>query len=554
METEHGNAAATPKRAELWSLREDVSIELGSDDESILLRSRWGDVTIAQPSQLVREALRRMRLGPISLKNVFGVRGAPAAGHVPVGGHVPAAGRAAAGDEAPEPPAQLYRVLDQLQPLVVRSLKLESGQPLLSVVPLTARARFRPVPLAADIPVRLSVFAGLRTDGREYLLESPLALHRVVLHRAEAAALIASLASPVTPAAFAAAWPAEGTGGRLAADVLEYLAAAGMVVSAQAAQTGPPVFAEDTDPALTGWSPIDLTFHTCSTLGRHDHDFGITYPRGHDALTEPVVKPQASQYTPLYRPRFEDLCAADPPLTAVIEGRRSARRYGAEPMTVDELGELLYRTARVRSLITIPPAGPGVPGVPDAPGAPGVPAAGVALSDRPYPSGGACYELELYVTVGDCAGLRPGVYHYDPLGHRLEPVNPDRTAVNELLGCARVAAAMEHPPPVLITMTARFGRLSAKYEGLAYRLALMHVGVLIQSLYLVCTAMHLAPCALGAVSVDAAARAFGTDWRTEPCVGQFMVGSDPGPVDLDTSWWREINDARWADLARTARG
>jgi SagB-type dehydrogenase family enzyme len=112
---------------------------------------------------------------------------------------------------------------------------------------------------------------------------------------------------------------------------------------------------------------------------------------------------------------------------------------------------------------------------------------------------------------------------------------------------------MENSPSVLITMTARFRRLSWKYEGLAYRLALMHVGVLIQSLYLVCTAMHLAPCALGAVSIDAAARAFGTDWRTEPCVGQFMVGGAPGPADRDTSRWQEINDADWADLARVSR-
>jgi SagB-type dehydrogenase family enzyme len=529
MATEHGNAAALPKRSELWSLREDVSVELESGDQSVLLRSRWGDVAIRQPSRLVREALRRMRLGPISLKNVIAAQ---------------ATGQAD-DDEASGRQTQLYHVLDQLQPLVVRSLKLESGQPLLSVVPLTVHARFRPVRLAADLPVRLSVFAGLRTDGREYLLESPLALHRVVLHRPEAAALIASLASPVTPAALAAAWLAEGTGGRLAADALDYLAAAGMVVPAQGAESGPPVFAEDTDPALAGWSPIDLTFHASSTLGRHDHDFGITYPAGPDALAEPVVKPQASRYIPLHRPRWEDLCEADPPLTAVIEGRRSARRYAIEPMTVAELGELLYRTARVRSLITIPP---------DAHDKTGGPAAGAELSDRPYPSGGACYELELYVTAGDCAGLRPGIYHYDPLGHRLEPVNSDRAASDELLGCARVAAAMEDPPPVLITMTARFRRLSSKYEGLAYRLALMHVGVLIQSLYLVCTAMRLAPCALGAVSVDAAARAFGTDWRTEPCVGQFMVGRDPGQAGRDTSSWREVNDARWADLARSDLG
>ena len=32
------------------------------------------------------------------------------------------------------------------------------------------------------------------------------------------------------------------------------------------------------------------------------------------------------------------------------------RAYGSEPVTVTELGDLLYRTARVRSLITPPSA------------------------------------------------------------------------------------------------------------------------------------------------------------------------------------------------------
>jgi hypothetical protein len=39
--------------------------------------------------------------------------------------------------------------------------------------------------------------------------------------------------------------------------------------------------------------------------------------------------------------------------------------------------------------------------------------------------------------------------------------------------------------------------------------------------------MGLAPCALDAVDIDVAARAFGADWRTEPCVGQFLVGGKP---------------------------
>jgi len=509
-----------PKRSELWSLREDVTVELGPGDSPLRLRGRWGEVIVERPSPVVREALQRMRLGPISLDNaISGQRG----------GRAPIAQR-----------TELYRVLDLFQSLIVRSLSLKSGQPLLSVVPLTVRSRFRPVPLAADVPIRLSTYAGLRTDGSTYCLESPLALHRVVLHRPEAVMLIASLASPVTPAALAAVLPPVG---QVTADALEYLTAAGMVIQAEGPAPDRPVFAEDADSALIGWSPADLLFHWSSTLGRHDHDYGITYPAGETEPPEPVVKPQANQYIDLHRPRWEELSEADIPLTAAIEGRRSVRHHDPRPITVTELGDLLYRTARVRSLITVEQ---------EDHRAAGTRQAGYELSDRPYPSGGACYELEFYATAGKCAGLPPGVYHYDPLGHRLEPVTSDRAAVDELLGCARVAAAMDEMPQLLLSMTARYRRLSWKYQGLPYRLVLLHVGVLIQNLYLVCTAMHLAPCALGSVSIEAAARVFGADWRVEPCVGQFIVGREPGTCARDTSRWREVNDAQWAGLARAA--
>src|SRR5579872_4749654 len=174
MTTEHGLGG----RSELWSLREDVRI--GQGDGPLRLRTQWGEVTIERPSPVVREALRRMRLGPVSLENVTG----------------------------PEPGdsdrARLHAVLDRIQPLVIRTLGSATGQPLLSVVPLAPQARFDPVPLAPDTRVALSTFAQLRTDGREYRLESPLSLHRVQLHRPEALWLIGRLARPV--AASGEAW------------------------------------------------------------------------------------------------------------------------------------------------------------------------------------------------------------------------------------------------------------------------------------------------------------------------------------------------------------
>ena len=486
---------------ELWSLREDVSLEGDPFRDPVRLRGRWGDITIARSSQLVRETLYRMALGPISLENATSAAAMPARGTY----RDPAEVRAQV--------TELHSVLERLQPLIVRSLAQTSGQPLLSVVPLTMRSRFYPVPLAPGAPFRLSVYACLRADGREYSIESPLSLHRVVLHRTAAMRLIAPLASPITPAAFTAALsPAEPA----AARVLEYLAAAGMVVGAQ----GPgntSVFAEDLDTAVVGWSPVEMMFHIRSTLGRHDHNFGVTYPAGTTRPVEPVVKPQASRYIPLHAPRWEDLRRSDPPVVVAMEVRRSVRRYAGSPITAAQLGDLLYRTARVRSLIT-------APGGQDPPD---VPATGTPYSNRPYPSGGACYELELYLTVGSCTGLANGVYHYDPLGHRLEPVGADRAAADELLSAACMTAALDSPAQVLISMTARFRRLSWRYEGLAYRLVLMHVGVLMQNLYIACAAMGLAPCALDAVDIDVAARAFGADWRTEPCVGQFLVGGQP---------------------------
>src|SRR5579863_9758942 len=502
MTAENSSSTAAAGR-ELWSLREDVSLEGDPFRDPLRLRGRWGDITIPRSSQLVRETLYRMGLGPVSLENATSAAAAPARGTY----QDPAEVRAQV--------TELHSVLERLQPLIVRSLAQKSGQPLLSVVPLTMRSRFHPVPLDAGAPFRLSVYACLRADGREYSLESPLSLHRVVLHRSAAMRLIALLASPITPAAFTTALSRAEPA---AARVLEYLAAAGMVVGAQGAGNTAG-FAEDLDTAVVGWSPVEMMFHVRSTLGRHDHNFGVTYPAGTTRPVEPVVKPQASRYIPLHAPRWEEVRRSDPPVVVAMEMRRSARRYAGSPITAAQLGDLLYRTARVRSLIT-------APGGQDPPD---VPAGGTPYSNRPYPSGGACYELELYLTVSSCTGLANGVYHYDPLGHRLEPVSADRAAADELLSAACMTAALDSPAQVLISMTARFRRLSWRYEGLAYRLVLMHVGVLMQNLYLACAAMGLAPCALDAVDIDVAARAFGADWRTEPCVGQFLVG---GKADI----------------------
>ncbi len=76
---------------------------------------------------------------------------------------------------------------------------------------------------------------------------------------------------------------------------------------------------------------------------------------------------------------------------------------------------------------------------------------------------------------------------------------------------------------MLITITARFQRLSWKYNAIAYSLILKDAGVLYQTMYLVDTAM--APCALGAGHADWLVRTAGLNYLEESPMGEILLGS-----------------------------
>ena len=59
----------------------------------------------------------------------------------------------------------------------------------------------------------------------------------------------------------------------------------------------------------------------------------------------------------------------------------------------------------------------------------------------------------------------------------------------------------------------------------AYALIMKNVGSIYQQMYLVATALHLAPCALGGGNADHFAAAAGLDYYTEGSVGEFVLSS-----------------------------
>lgn len=256
--------------------------------------------------------------------------------------------------------------------------------------------------------------------------------------------------------------------------------------------------------SLAHWEFHDLLFHVRSRRGRNAWPLGATYPLRGRLAPEPAFRNgDAPETVPLRRADVDRLAETDEPFTRVLERRRS--RYGVRPVTLESLGEFLFRSCRIT----------GVQEMED----------GEVLARRVYPSGGSRHSLETYVTASKCVGLERGVYRYRPREHDLVPVRGWDGEVEMLLEEARVATGgrLAEFPPVLLTLASRFRRVSYKYQSLAYRVVLQEVGAFYQTMYLVATAMGLAPSAVGGGDSDRFARLTGADYYQETSVGEFIL-------------------------------
>jgi hypothetical protein len=164
------------------------------------------------------------------------------------------------------------------------------------------------------------------------------------------------------------------------------------------------------DDNLVLWDFHDLLFHTHTTEGRQANLLGGVYPYAGVIPPPPAVRPR----WPGKKIDLRKLSAAPSetisPVAKLLRERHSTRSFDdRQPITLAELARFLDSTARVQSELktTLDHGGGG---------------AELGYTVRPYPSGGASYELELYLAVGTCEGLSRGFYHYDAGTHALVPI------------------------------------------------------------------------------------------------------------------------------------
>lgn len=349
-------------------------------------------------------------------------------------------------------------------------------------------------------PLALSRFAYIRRRGGDMVLESPRAGALFRLCDARVLAFIPQLAQTRTLAELRDLPNFPGV------EVLGLLLDAEILFTpGPGADKGPR--AAEGDDGFVLWDFHDLLFHSRSTNGRHATPSGGLYTYSHLVPPLPAVRPAwpgaAVDLTP-----FD---AAPSALGALLRARRSTRSYDPQnPIGLAEVAQILDRAARIISVRRLRDDFRN--------------GAEFEIARRPYPSGGASYELELYLAVDKCEGLERGFYHYDAARHALVAIPTDERDLAAMLEDGQLAMGSPSSPQILVTMAARFGRVSWKYSGFAYALVLKDVGVLMQTLYLVAAEMEIGACAIGSGDIDLFSKMTGIAFHIEGAVGQMAIG------------------------------
>jgi len=167
----------------------------------------------------------------------------------------------------------------------------------------------------------------------------------------------------------------------------------------------------------------------------------------------------APQVTVLPPPQLKGTLTLEEALTQ----RRSVREFSDTPLTLAELGQLLWAAQG-----TTHPAGL-----------------------RTAPSAGALYPLEVYAVT------REGVYHYQPQGHQISV-----HIQGDVRSALQVAALRQDPvlkAPAVIVITAVYARTAQKYgEERSPRYVHLEAGHAAQNVLLQAAALNLGAVPIGA--------------------------------------------------------
>jgi len=164
-------------------------------------------------------------------------------------------------------------------------------------------------------------------------------------------------------------------------------------------------------------------------------------------------------------------------LRDAIEKRRSIREYSNQQMTLEEVSWLLWCSQGVKNVT------------------------GCTTSLRTVPSGGSCHPFETFLLVNRIKGLKPGLYRFLAIKHKLIEINLEDGLAEKVTKAIRGIKFVATSAVTFIWIADAY-RKTWRYGERGYRSILLDAGHICQNLYLSAEAIKCGVCAIGAFNDD----------------------------------------------------
>jgi len=189
--------------------------------------------------------------------------------------------------------------------------------------------------------------------------------------------------------------------------------------------------------------------------------------------------------------------AGGPPLWTAISKRRSARNFKDQPLSEQDLSQLLWATQ-------------------------GITKRDLGFEFRACPSAGALYPVETYLILHNSESIEPGIYHYQIPDHSLEQLQKGDFRLK--IAQAALDQDMAYAASAVFVWTALFARAKWKYEQRAYRYVYLDVGHIAQNLALAAAGLGLGTCQIAALFDEEVNALLAIDGEEESVLYMSVIG------------------------------
>ncbi len=172
----------------------------------------------------------------------------------------------------------------------------------------------------------------------------------------------------------------------------------------------------------------------------------------------------------------DEITVGDASLRKMIGQRRSRRKYTDEYLTNEELSFLLWSTQGIQKIVMRDDGR-------------------VRYHLRTVPSGGARHPFETYLLINKVEGIKPGIYRYIPVKHKLLFVRTGEGLVDEMNEICYNQKFVGNSAVVFIWATIPY-RTEWRYSKVAHKDIAMEAGHICQNLYLAAESIGGGACAI----------------------------------------------------------